>query len=251
MNNEIILEKLNDIEVKQEVKIILAAESGSRAWGFHSPDSDYDIRFIYQSKMNDYLSLWNGKDTIEFTTEDDLDGSGWDLKKALILLSKSNSQLIEWIHSPLIYKSDSEFLTELKSISLNCFNPIACYYHYASTAKNFIDSCLKDQVKLKNYFYLLRNLLAAKWIVEYNSFPPVLFEDKLSLVPPDIKLKIMCLLEIKSNSNESYLHPKDELLNQFIFSELEQTKVKSNTLKANEFDALELDKFFRKQILGK
>lgn len=96
---EKILQKLKEIEKSKNVEILFAVESGSRAWGFASPDSDYDIRFIYKHKTEYYLSLWEKPDVIEFMTEDDLDGSGWDLRKAVKLLAKSNASLIEWLFS--------------------------------------------------------------------------------------------------------------------------------------------------------
>jgi uncharacterized protein len=249
MKTELIVNKLIEIEKKYNIEIILAAESGSRAWGFASPDSDYDIRFIYKSKMNHYLSLWNGRDTIEFMTEDDLDGSGWDIKKALILLGKSNSQLIEWIHSPIIYKSNNEIHNELKAISKTCFNPIGNYYHYASTAKNFVANCMGDSFKLKSYFYLLRNVLAAKWIIEKNSFPPVVFEELFILVPDEILEKIEFLINLKTEKKENYLHPKDIFLNEYVNSEMSMNQEKSKSLKANESVAEELDNLFRKIIM--
>ena len=54
---DIILRELKKIEEQENVKIIMAIESGSRAWGFASPDSDYDVRFIYVRKEEDYLKL--------------------------------------------------------------------------------------------------------------------------------------------------------------------------------------------------
>jgi len=89
---------LKQIEKEKQVEIVFAVESGSRAWGFASPDSDYDIRFIYKHDLEYYLSLWEKTDVIEFMTEDDLDGSGWDLRKTVKLLAKSNAPLLEWVH---------------------------------------------------------------------------------------------------------------------------------------------------------
>ena len=103
---EKILQKLKEIEKSKNVEILFAVESGSRAWGFASPDSDYDIRFIYKHKTEYYLSLWEKPDVIEFMTEDDLDGSGWDLRKAVKLLAKSNASLIEWLFSLIYYQSN-------------------------------------------------------------------------------------------------------------------------------------------------
>lgn len=114
---EKILQKLQEIEKLHNVKVLYAVESGSRAWGFASPDSDYDIRFIYQHEADYYLSLWEQPDVIEFMTEDDLDGSGWDLRKAVKLLAKSNAPLLEWLYSPVVYYQDDAFLYEMQKLA--------------------------------------------------------------------------------------------------------------------------------------
>lgn len=104
----IIEEKLNEIEKNEEVKILLAVESGSRAWGFPSPDSDYDVRFIYLRKLNEYLKLETIKDVIEWQLDDVLDINGWDIKKVLQLMFKSNPSIIEWLSSPIVYRETVE-----------------------------------------------------------------------------------------------------------------------------------------------
>lgn len=120
---DIILNKLDDIERKENVKIIYAVESGSRAWGFDSQDSDYDVRFIYVRPLNDYLSLEDIKDTIDYELNDVFDINGWDLKKALKLLYKSNPTLYEWKASPIVYG--------LLNINLpHLLNSINCYSYY-------------------------------------------------------------------------------------------------------------------------
>ena len=107
---ERILKELKKIEEKENVKIIMAIESGSRAWGFASPDSDYDVRFIYVRKMEDYLKLEGIRDVIEWQLDETLDINGWDIKKALQLLHKSNPTVFEWCASPIVYMEREEFL---------------------------------------------------------------------------------------------------------------------------------------------
>ena len=145
-----IIEKLKEIEHSKKVEILFAVESGSRAWGFASPDSDYDIRFIYKHDLDYYLSLWEQTDVIEFMTEDDLDGSGWDLRKTIKLLAKSNAPLLEWLHSPVVYFENETFANQMRELAKHCFSPIACLHHYLGTTKNFMDVCEQDQVKLKS-----------------------------------------------------------------------------------------------------
>lgn len=245
---ELIIQKLSEIEKENDVTILHAIESGSRAWGFASPDSDYDIRFIYKSELDHYLSLNNERDIIEFTTKEDFDGSGWDLKKAFTLLSKSNTPILEWIHAPIVYKTNNSFIEELKNLSIEYFNPIACFYHYSSTAKNFLDSCLDDKFKLKSYFYLLRNLLSAKWIIDFGTFPPVIFDELLVLVDVEIKNKIKALIQLKSEKKESYLHDKNEVLNQFVLNIMKYNQANSDKLKSNKTDNKSLNLLFKKII---
>ena len=186
---EKILEKLKEIEISKNVEILFAVESGSRAWGFASPDSDYDIRFIYKHKPDYYLSLWEQPDVIEFMTEDDLDGSGWDLRKAIKLLAKSNAPLIEWLFSPIVYYANDDFVKQMQDIAVKCFSPIAVLHHYLGTTKNFMEVCEMEEVKLKSYFYALRTALAGKWIIETNTFPPVAFAEVLPIAPKNIQEK--------------------------------------------------------------
>ena len=185
-----ILHKLQQIEHEKDVTLLYAVESGSRAWGFASPDSDYDIRFIYRHDLNYYLSVWKQPDVIEFMTKDDLDGSGWDLRKTVKLLAKSNAPLLEWLYSPVVYYENEAFATQMRALAKDCFSPIACLHHYLGTTKKFMAVCEQDQVKLKSYFYALRTALAGKWIIENNSFPPVAFTELLPIAPQNIQEKI-------------------------------------------------------------
>ncbi|MCC9071128.1 nucleotidyltransferase domain-containing protein [Flavobacterium sp. F-65] len=243
-----ILEKLEEIETTKNVKILFACESGSRAWGFASPDSDYDIRFIYMHDSDYYLSLWEKSDVIEFMTEDDLDGSGWDLRKALQLLSKSNAPLMEWLFSPVVYDGDDVFLSQMRSLATACFSPIAVLHHYLGTTKNFMDVCEKEEVKLKSYFYALRTALAGKWIIENNTFPPVAFADLLLIAPQKVQEKVAELIEIKANQDEKYLHQKEVLITDFLLETVKFNQDNTSSLGSGKKLNEELDLFFRKMI---
>src|SRR5271163_1132955 len=90
---------LEKLEAVEKIDILFAAESGSRAWGFASPDSDYDVRFIYRRRaLTDYVRIDPGRDVIEQMLPDDLDMAGWDILKAGGLFRKSNPALLEWLH---------------------------------------------------------------------------------------------------------------------------------------------------------
>ncbi|MFY0483033.1 DNA polymerase beta superfamily protein [Flavobacterium sp. PLA-1-15] len=243
MENKI-LEKLKEIEKQKGVEILFACESGSRAWGFASPDSDYDIRFIYKHDLDYYLSLWDKPDVIEFMTEDDLDGSGWDLRKAVKLLAKSNAPLLEWLHSPVVYYQDDAFLKQMQSLAQDCFSLIACLHHYLGTTKNFMDVCTAEEVKLKSYFYALRTALAGKWIIERNSFPPVAFAELVPIAPLAVQEKILELQAIKANQDEKYLHPKEVMITEFLIETVKFNEENAVGLKGGKKMAEELDRVF-------
>lgn len=245
---EKILEKLQQIEQEKGVEILYAVESGSRAWGFASPDSDYDIRFIYKHDLDYYLSLWQQTDVIEFMTEDDLDGSGWDLRKTVKLLAKSNAPLLEWLFSPVVYFENEAFVTQMRRLAQDCFSPVACLHHYLGTTKNFMDVCQAEEVKLKSYFYALRTALAGKWIIENNSFPPVDFMELLPIAPQNIQEKVKELMTIKANQDEKYLHPKEVLITDFLMETVKFNQEHAVGLGSGKKMAVELDGLFRENV---
>ncbi|TDO73674.1 hypothetical protein EV143_105273 [Flavobacterium chryseum] len=245
---EKILKKLKEIEIQKNVEILFAVESGSRAWGFASPDSDYDIRFIYKHQQDYYLSLWEKPDVIEFMTEDDLDGSGWELRKTLKLLAKSNAPLIEWLFSPVVYYANEEFAKQMQELAVDCFSPIATLHHYLGTTKNFMEVCEMEEVKLKSYFYALRTALAGKWIIENNTFPPVAFADLLPIAPQNIQDKIIELQNIKASQGEKYLHPKELLITDFLLETVKFNQENASKLKSGKKLSKDLDLFFLKII---
>ncbi|MDE6320182.1 MAG: nucleotidyltransferase domain-containing protein, partial [Lachnospiraceae bacterium] len=178
-----ISKKLDEIEEKEGVRILHAVESGSRAWGFASPDSDYDVRLVYVSPEKDYLRLDEPRDVIEWQLDEVLDINGWDLKKALRQFFKGNATLFEWSGSPIVYRTTSDW-EKVRKISKQYFSEKAAVYHYYGTANStFQGYLLGDTVRYKKYFYALRPLLAARYIEKYHEAPPVLFDD---LLKPDI-----------------------------------------------------------------
>ena len=173
----IIPEKLAEIEQRENVRILHCVESGSRAWGFASPDSDFDVRFIYVRSKDFYLRLDKARDVIEWQLDDVLDINGWDLQKALGLLHKSNPTLFEWNNSPIVYKTTPEW-KEISDIISHYFQQKSGLYHYLSTAKsNYREYLHGETVRLKKYFYVLRPILACRWILEKQTPPPMLFTD--------------------------------------------------------------------------
>lgn len=214
-------EKLNEIEVRENVKILHAVESGSRAWGFASPDSDYDVRFIYIRKKEDYLTLNEKRDVIEWQLDEILDINGWDLKKTLQHFHKSNATLFEWANSPIVYRTTQEW-NMIYSEAKNYFSLKSSLYHYYGTANsNFKEYLQGEEVNYKKYFYVIRPILACRYIKEKLTPPPVLFSDLLQLeLPEELSKAIQNLLEIKATMPEAGKGKKISILNEFIEHEL-------------------------------
>lgn len=244
-----IIEKLKEVEAKRGVEILLAVESGSRAWGFASPDSDYDIRFIYRHEKDWYLSPWDKDETIEFMTEDDLDGSGWDLRKTFHLLLKSNAALLSWFYSPVVYVKNEKFYDLFKPLADKCFSPIAVFYHYSSMSKKYLEACRLDEVKLKSYFYCLRTTLTGKWILEKGTVPPVLFSELLVLIDDFTRTKIENLIALKATKGESYHHPNDWELFGFLEKTILDNEERAKSLKGGNSDKNEMEKVFREILI--
>lgn len=198
-----ILNKLRETEEKHGVEILFAVESGSRAWGFASPDSDYDIRFVYKRKTEHYLSLWDKPDTIQFMTVDDLDGVGWDVKKATMLMSKSNASFLGWLFSPIIYMEKGNYLNEMKELAQANFNPVSGFYHFHSMNKGFNELVEEGKFTIKQFFYAMRTALCANWILKKGEIAPVVFEELFSLIDDESSGSLEILMEKKSQTAEA------------------------------------------------
>jgi predicted nucleotidyltransferase len=216
-----IRDNLDAIEKQYDVKILLAVESGSRAWGFASPDSDYDVRFIYVHKPEEYLRIDPMKDVIEWQLDEVLDINGWDLKKALCHFHKGNATLFEWCNSPVVYWTTPEW-QEICEVGLNYFSEKVAMYHYYGTAKSTYEGFLKgENVKYKKYVYALRPILACRYIEANKSIPPVLFDElKEQQLPEGLKEAVEKMVEIKARSGEKDLLPQVPEIIGFIETEL-------------------------------
>ncbi len=247
-----IIQYLKQIEEEKKIEILLACETGSRAWGFPSPDSDYDVRFIYRHKRDWYLRLNEKKDSIERMYDDnEIDLSGWDLKKSLQLLSKSNAALLERIQSPTVYLSNQQFMSGIRPLAENNYSRIATMYHYLGMCKNMFEA-IKDQpeVKLKKLFYALRTAIACKWIMEKETMPPIelmAMMDGLQL-ESNIKHTIDDLIKLKLTQNEGYKHPAVVALNNYIEHTIIEAEIVAKTLPAAKGKMDELNQFFRNML---
>lgn len=255
--NEIIKNKLQEIEEQFQVKVLYAVESGSRAWGFPSKDSDYDVRFIYIHQPDWYLSIdsqgtGTKRDVIELPINDLLDISGWEITKALRLFRKSNPSLLEWLRSDILYTQQFSFIDHLRALEPEVFEPKANLYHYLNMAKNNYREYLQgSEVKIKKYFYALRPVLACKWIQEYKTIPPISFQELLQSIVPEGKLRneIDQLLHRKMAGDEMDLEPRIQAINEFLDSEMKSLELYIATLEKETNDPTKkLDDLFQNTL---
>lgn len=249
--------RLASISAEHQITIIHACESGSRAWGFPSPDSDYDVRFIYLHPWRWYLSLEEGRDVIDLPIEDSsaglLDLGGWELRKTLRLLTKSNPVIWEWLQSPIGYARQSTHqLPDSRNVLDPFFSPIAACHHYLSICRNTMQQALHgSHVKIKKYFYMLRPLLAAAWIERYRSVPPMELTRLLPLLDerPEIKNGIVELQERKQHIDEQIPIARLAMLDDFLSVELARLQEAAKSLPAANGDKAALERLFQ-QCLG-
>lgn len=222
-----ILDRLKRAEAEHDVKVLLAVESGSRAWGFASPNSDFDARFIYVNRRDWYLSvsLEEQRDVIEYPIVDEIDINGWDLRKALRLFWKSNPAFVEWIQSPIVYSECGGFAQAVRAMLPQVYSCERGIHHYRSMAKTNYRGYLKaERVPLKKYFYVLRPLLAVRWLEKYGTVAPIEFQTLLTLIAdqPALTGAIDALLAHKRKSPEMGLSPQIPEIHGFIERELER-----------------------------
>ena len=243
---------LAQIETEQNVRVLYACESGSRAWGFASQDSDYDVRFLYVHQREWYLSIEDRRDVIEKPLSDELDVSGWELRKALRLLRKSNPPLLEWMKSPMVYHHDPVFTREFDELAGTFYSPRRCFSHYLHMAsgnwREYLEG--RDQVSLKKYLYVFRPLMACRWIERSLGQVPMLFQELVDAVldEREVREALAALVARKRAGRELCFSAPDETLSRFIVTELQRLKA-LNDPEDSMGDMDELDLFFRRYAL--
>lgn len=247
--------RLTEVEHTRNVKILFACESGSRAWGFASPDSDYDVRFIYIHPTDWYLSvnLEDKRDVIELPIDDVWDINGWELRKALKLFNKSNPPLLEWLQSPIIYRENPEIMNQIRALLAIHYSAPACLYHYLHMAsKNYRGYLQGEEVRLKKYFYVLRPIFACRWIERDLGVVPVEFSKLIAAVdiPLDIQQIIAELLHAKMRGGELNQGKRIPELNEFIEAELNRFKAFQADWKKEKMDISALTQVFQNALLA-
>ncbi|HDZ15579.1 hypothetical protein LCGC14_1792350 [marine sediment metagenome] len=240
--------QLDEVELQKRVRVIYACESGSRAWGFESIDSDFDVRFLYIHPVKWYLRINAGRDVIERPIDEQIDMSGWDLRKALQLLRKSNPPLLEWLRSPIVYRQVSPAISQINALVPEYYSPRACYYHYLHMAKGNNREYLQGQeVWVKKYFYVLRPVLACLWIEREYGVVPMEFSKLVERVVDNVNVlqAINDLVRRKRAGEELDRGPRIPAISNFLDKELAHLLSASQDLPSVPITVEPLDRVFR------
>ena len=246
--------RISEIEATNQVRVMFAIESGSRAWGFPSPDSDYDVRFVYAHTAASYLSVFDRRDVIELPIEGDLDINGWDIRKALALLLKPNPVLLEWLSSPIKYKWDDRACESLLDFANKVVAPAECVSHYYHLALRQWQRNIEGEasVNLKKYFYVLRPALAIRWVrLSPGELPPMNFQELVSKADIDAALQeeISGLLHAKARASEVGMGKRIAPLDELIEFELSWGEKNSSQKRVTSTAEREMaDQLFRKLV---
>jgi len=217
--------RLDGLAAEHGVRILYAAESGSRAWGFASPDSDWDVRFVYAHAPRAYLSVRPPRDVIEVKPgADGFDAGGWDLFKALALYRRGNSPLLEWLLSPIVYREEGTFAARLRRLAGERLPARPLAYHYLSQSRRTYHEAIEGraEVSRKRYLYALRPLLCCRWIEARGTPPPTAVADILHgiTLPEPLRAVLDSLIAEKQRGGETGAAPAEPLLNDFVTAEI-------------------------------
>lgn len=238
-----LLNILHKVELEHNLKVIYGLESGSRAWGFESQNSDYDVRFLYLRPIDWYLCIERRADVLEFETSNHVDLSGWDFKKSLMFLRRSHPVILEWLRSPIVYIEHSKLVRQMRGIGHEFFAPRASVYHYIGWAERILQRYFKpSKLSAKRYFYVIRPILCCRWIQTIGGQPPLPIQELIAAIemPAEVKLAIESLIERKRAGYELDSVGRITTLDGYIAESLAQIKEFLNTLPRPEYAPFEL-----------
>ena len=254
LSSTFIASRVSALCLERGVTLRYCNESGSRAWGLESTDSDYDVRFIYQHPKEWYLQLGSPRDMIGPLMELDgeLDMAGWDLRKVLLHVAKSNPGVLEWLHSPATYIVDEGFLTELRALATTYFNPHRVVAHYLGIARSAKLAGYEENTgtwNVKKYCYYMRPTLAAHYVATRLKIPPVAFNGLLDLVGNDeVVERVNDLVARKATVTESHREAIEPTLETYF----EEVNAAAGQLRddmvSKKRDFGSMDDFFRQTI---
>lgn len=212
---------LRDLEKQHDIKILMAVNYGSRCFGYASEGSDWDVRFIYVHRPEWYFSIAKTEDVIELMLEEEhLDVEGYDLKKALTLLAKTNPIESDWLHANDHYILDEDFLQAMLSFESQCYNSHHAMYHFYSISVKHNQRYLEQEVTLKRFIYYMRGLLSCCWVERHGCHPPVNVDELIDVTITDnapIREKAHRLLELKRTDKSHDMEIVDEELSDYVF----------------------------------
>jgi len=250
--HERIQHDLRRVEDEEDVRVLLAVESGSRACGFASPDSDNDVRFVYCHRQERYLTIESFRDVIERPITDEIDLAGWDIRKALVLFCKSNSPLLEWLNCPIIYPIHTSFARSLRMMADEQFSQRSSFLHCLHMAEgNLKDSLQGDAVRHKKYLYVLRPILAMRWLEEGRGRVPIEFDRLLDAGLPDgsVREAIDALLVVKQRSPESMVGAIIPAIHDYIEGHLPRLRAIADHKPDTDIGIEPLNELFRRTIV--
>ena len=234
---------LHKVEFEHRLCVIYGLESGSRAWGFESQNSDYDVRFLYIRPVDWYLCIEKRNDILELGTSSDIDLSGWDLRKSLLFLRQSHPVLLEWLRSPVVYIEQSGIVQQMREIGEEFFSPRASVHHYIGWTERILHRYFqRSDLAAKRYFYVLRPILCCRWIQTIGGQPPLRMQELTTAfeIPTEAKLAIKNLIERKRAGYELASVGRIPILDQYISETLLQIKDFLVTLPKPEYAPFEL-----------
>ncbi len=244
--------QIEKIERLYRVKVLYACLAGSRSWGLESPYSDNDLGLIYYRPQESYISLSEKSDTINLAEQTEFDGFGWDLKKVLQSLLNSNAVLFDWLQATTQYVSCPFTMKKLETIAQQCFDGRKVIFHYLGLSNNLLYKYKeKEDIQIKAYILLIRSTLAAMWVKEKGSPPPVLFSELLSIAEdhPKALLPIHKIMMLKKQAKPDKYVPKILILDQFIKDNQRDCSIYAETLATNKEQPVDLtEKLFHDVI---
>ena len=216
-----IMTLLHDLERQHNIRILMAVNYGSRCFGYSSSESDWDVRFIYVHQPEWYFSIAKTEDVIEMMiAEDHLDIEGYDLKKALNLLARTNPIESDWLHANDYYILDKDFLHNMLAFESQCYNRHHAMYHFYSISVKHNQRYLDKEVTLKRFIYYMRGLLSCRWVEQNGSHPPVNVDELIDATITDnesVKAKAHRMLELKRTGKSHDMAIVDDELANYVF----------------------------------
>ena len=242
--------RLASVAADHGVRIPWAIESGSRAWGFPSPDSDYDCRFLYIAPRDRYLSLWPERDVIETPLDKTFDVNGWDLAKTIRLIARGNATPIEWLRSPIVYTGLESFRDELLAFAADAADRASIGRHYLHVARRQ----RAGSPSLKRFFYALRPAAALRWLADHpdKAVPPMDLPTLLaeSTASEAVRDASAALISLKAVTHELGAGSPPPVLERFVADELAAAEVYDTLAARNERAAVreKADALFRSLV---